>query len=519
MNRFSAMFLSTVICLTGSSTLAADLPAESVCLNLNDYADMHYIIKRGTICVLENVNNKFGVSDKDVKPYKTGEYFNDVRSLAGGYTGSVYMSDGSKSGSFFIKNDGSLWEYKINENGSESTPIDKIHDCIEVCSGAEHVAVLTSDGTVYAWGDNSYGQLGDNESDYAYEPKKVLGLSDIVDIAAGDYFTLAVDSEGKAYIWGYSKFNELSDNNSPVRIEGIDDCVEIARGFSYVLARRYDGKVYQWLEKDWGVYENPFNKEYYNMPVLIPDLNDCKQVTAQPYGYKTGLMLSSEYVWYHWKTVFDYHPQKIQRVVYEPVKNVKEAVSGRNYYLIFNDNSLYMMNFNEYDLFSGLTCIEDNDSDDKIKTERIRFIKRGEFASKIVELYESLGGTIPEEHTNKFNDTKDSRYKSDIEKCYLMGVMNGVDECGNFSYNKVLRREQAAVTIYRLIELLDQTDNLKKTTILFDDDSLISSWAKESVYKTAMLFETADNTYSPQEYVTEAELNKLIHNVRFLCIN
>ena len=76
----------------------------------------------------------------------------------------------------------------------------------QIAAGNYHTVALKSDGTrVYAWGYNSYGQLGDNTTSYRYTPVEVLGLGGtgylgddgpISQISAGDYHTVALKEGG-----------------------------------------------------------------------------------------------------------------------------------------------------------------------------------------------------------------------------------------------------------------------------------------------------------------------------------
>lgn len=496
------IILSAILFLGSSYVYADSECAELRLQNLNDYEDIHYVTKDNTICVIEEMDEELKYGDTKLTPVKKGEYFSDVLALASGYWGGM-----------FIKEDGSLWEYSIEDGDAECKQVQGIDGCVKVCRGAMHDVVLRSDGTVFAWGDNTYGQIGINDNKFFENPVKIEGLTDIVDIAVGSGFTLAVDIDGKVYIWGSSKYNN-EIVNEPKVIEGIEDCVEIACGAAYVLARNSKGEVYQLLPIYWG-WESPFNYEYYKDPVLVPYLRGCDQVSAQPYGEKTGLMLdrTNNRIWYHFKTIFNIHPDGIQPVVSEYNAHTKEVISGKSNYLISENNSLYMMNYNEYSLFAGLTFVADN-----IKTEKVSYMDRAQLASEMISVYESLGGELPSSITTVYNDVDSNRrYEKEIELCGGLGIMDGTDDTGNFSPDARVRREQAATAAYRLISLLGKSDALKECNSVFEDDDMISSWAKDSVYKTAELF-GAEGKYEPQEYMTSKDMLELREKIRFLCL-
>ena len=61
-----------------------------------------------------------------------------------------------------------------------------------IAAGSQHVLALLSDGTVWAWGNNAYGQLGDGTVTDRHAPVEVLGVSNVVAIAAGAHHSLAL---------------------------------------------------------------------------------------------------------------------------------------------------------------------------------------------------------------------------------------------------------------------------------------------------------------------------------------
>ena len=85
---------------------------------------------------------------------------------------------------------------------------------------------LKSDGTVWAWGDNGYGQLGDGTTTDRTTPVQVSGLSGVTAIAAGCYHTVALKSDGTVWAWGYNGYGQLGDGTTtqrttPVQVSGL----------------------------------------------------------------------------------------------------------------------------------------------------------------------------------------------------------------------------------------------------------------------------------------------------------
>ena len=97
---------------------------------------------------------------------------------------------------------------------------------VSVSSGngsAYHTVILKGDGTVWAWGWNHYGQLGDNTIIARRTPVQVLGsggsgvLSNIIALAGGDYHTVALKSDGTVWAWGYNWYGQLGDDSTTDR--------------------------------------------------------------------------------------------------------------------------------------------------------------------------------------------------------------------------------------------------------------------------------------------------------------
>jgi alpha-tubulin suppressor-like RCC1 family protein len=115
-----------------------------------------------------------------------------------------------------------------------------------------HSLALLADGTVEAWGSNSYGQLGDGTVGGSRNtPAPVPGLSHVVAVAAGDKHSLALKRDGSVWAWGANHFSQLGDvtlNDSPlpVQVQGLQGVASIHAGDDVSVAVRTDGTVWTW---------------------------------------------------------------------------------------------------------------------------------------------------------------------------------------------------------------------------------------------------------------------------------
>jgi len=132
----------------------------------------------------------------------------------------------------------------------------------QVVVGASHNLALDDQGLVWAWGDNSYGQLGDGGSVDQARPILVRlqdghYLKDIQQVAVGQDFSLALTRTGLVYVWGANDYGELGlghqvSQNLPVMISDSGRITQIAAGSFHALALSEEGKIYSWGRNQYG---------------------------------------------------------------------------------------------------------------------------------------------------------------------------------------------------------------------------------------------------------------------------
>jgi hypothetical protein len=97
--------------------------------------------------------------------------------------------------------------------GSQLTPVPvsgTATNVVQLAGGFHFNVSLRSDGTVFAWGNNRSGQLGDGTNQNSFVPVQVHGLpAEIVQVAAGLNHAAAVASDGSVWTWGDNAFGEL----------------------------------------------------------------------------------------------------------------------------------------------------------------------------------------------------------------------------------------------------------------------------------------------------------------------
>jgi alpha-tubulin suppressor-like RCC1 family protein len=122
-------------------------------------------------------------------------------------------------------------------------------------AGISHNVAIRRDGTVWAWGANGSGQLGNGQWDNANTPVQVTGLSNIAAVTAppDGNFTLALDSLGRVWSWGEGGSGQLGhgdgfyvNTNLAAQVPGISNIVAITGGMEHSIALKSDGTVWAW---------------------------------------------------------------------------------------------------------------------------------------------------------------------------------------------------------------------------------------------------------------------------------
>lgn len=155
--------------------------------------------------------------------------------------------------------------------------VDTIPASKNVACGTEFTLVLTQAGTVYAWGNNYYGQLGDGTDIDSYPDSttyslQVPDLTNVSAIAAGSYHSLALKTDGTVFRWGYSRYDpvELMDYyyTEPIRVDELSQIASIGAGDWHSFAVKNDGSVYSWGFNWAGQLADGTYEEFRNTPQL-----------------------------------------------------------------------------------------------------------------------------------------------------------------------------------------------------------------------------------------------------------
>jgi alpha-tubulin suppressor-like RCC1 family protein len=208
-----------------------------------------------------------------------------------------------------IKSNGTLWAWGSNSYGKlgdgtgfdSNVPVIILSDIpwLSVSAGDSHTAAIKSDGTLWAWGSNSNGELGVGDITDKYAPEKVGSETNWTSISGGSGFTVALKSDGSLWSWGKNGFGQLGDGSStgstvPVPIGMDTNWATVSAGINHTVAIKSDGSLWTWGNNGYGQLGDGSNTDR-NAPVRIG--TDTNWATAAAGDSDTVAIKSDGSLW------------------------------------------------------------------------------------------------------------------------------------------------------------------------------------------------------------------------------
>ena len=163
-----------------------------------------------------------------------------------------------------IKTDGTLWTWGRNTFGqlgnntttNRSTPVTTFSggtNWKQVACGRDHISAIKTDGTLWTWGYNNLGQLGNRTTINRSTPVTTFaGGTNWKQVACGGFHTAAIKTDGTLWTWGYNVAGQLGDSTTDDRsipvttFSGGTNWKQVACGYRYTSAIKTDGTLWTW---------------------------------------------------------------------------------------------------------------------------------------------------------------------------------------------------------------------------------------------------------------------------------
>lgn len=288
-----------------------------------------------------------------------------------------------------------------------------LNDINWIASGDNHTLAKTKYGDVYAWGDNSFGQLGIGNSGNKFVATKIEELSNIHSIDAHGNQSLAIDHTGTAWAWGENTSslhsNSLQITKSPKRVEKITNVDSASLGNSHVLFTKSDG-----------VYSVGY-ESYLSSDSTIVNYEQVRKVFGLPEGTHTvsaganhNLALDSDGRVWSWganpygelgigDTVEQIKENVTVPQIVEGLPYIWEISAGNHYSLATNQNGdVWAWGLNDYGQL-GLGHSVNQRSPQKLTLKSVSGVSlnKSQITLNPEETYQLIANVVPHDALNK----------------------------------------------------------------------------------------------------------------------
>ena len=362
-----------------------NFPVESALVNSNYYTDSNGVatlkLPNGTYNISASHNDLTASQQVTVKDSATTVILTLGGSSGSGsgenIPGGGFVSNGDvvsiatgSSHSAAVTKDGTLYMWGANNNHclgdnvtttahspikvSGSNSLIPENSVKSVSLGYQHTAVILTDGSLYTWGYNNCGQLGNGNTGSTYLPQKIM--ENVKSVSLSYSHSAAITTDGSLYMWGSNDNGQLGNgttNNSSSPIKIMDNVKSVSLGYAHSAAVTEDGVLYVWGFGTHGQIGNNTYSDNYRAHTELSPVKIMENVASVSLGNHHSAAITTDgnlYVWGH-----NYYGQigdgTTTRRTY-PVKianNIAKVSLGEETTFAFtNDGALYGWGYNNY---------------------------------------------------------------------------------------------------------------------------------------------------------------------------
>lgn len=205
-----------------------------------------------------------------------------------------------------IKTDGTLWSWGYGNQGqtglgnttlySSPKQVGSLTNWLKLSSGGyrgDTSIAIKTDGTLWAWGPNNFGNLGlGNRTDYS-SPKQIGALTNWSTVGSGNFYAVAVKSDGTLWAWGKNDVGMLGLGNttnysSPKQVGSLTNWSTVNCPYLFSVATKTDGTLWSWGANNIGQLGLD-NRTYYSSPKQVGSLTTWKTAPVGGLYFAIGL--------------------------------------------------------------------------------------------------------------------------------------------------------------------------------------------------------------------------------------
>jgi alpha-tubulin suppressor-like RCC1 family protein len=235
----------------------------------------------------------------DVGQLADGTYNNKYAPVQIGTSNNWSKINTAKNHVLALKTDGTLWVWGDNTywqlgvgygnglipNKNTPTQVGNNNDWREIVAGGDFSIAIKADSTLWTWGRNNYGQLGDGTSNNRFEPILIVGPNNWIKISAGEDHSHGIKADGTLWSWGNNLVGQLGSGtasvvgNVPSQIGTETNWSELNSGGQHTLARKTDNTIWSWGYNSYGQLGDGTSTNK-NAPSLVNSLSNCSLLNA-----------------------------------------------------------------------------------------------------------------------------------------------------------------------------------------------------------------------------------------------